>query len=143
MLWCVAAQNIIIFQWHPTWNNVSARAVVERDAAWLLTDDSTHAVVVPGGMPPMEEWPAFAGIDGAMLCRAVPSPLHIVLATTPHAMFLMVLSCAQRVTACRAVLCTPQAMFLMAWRLCKLSEVGTLTHEQASLVKAWNTLRGW
>lgn len=35
-----------------------------------------------------------------------------------------------------------QAMFLMAWRLCKLSEAGTLTHEQASLVKAWNTLRG-
>lgn len=34
------------------------------------------------------------------------------------------------------------AMFLMAWRLCKLSEAGTLSHEQASLVKAWNTLRG-
>jgi hypothetical protein len=40
---------------------------------------------------------------------------------------------------CRAVM---QAMFLMAWRLCKLSEAGTLSHEQASLVKAWNTLRG-
>jgi acyl-CoA oxidase len=34
------------------------------------------------------------------------------------------------------------AMFLMALRLCKLSEAGTLSHEQASLVKAWNTLRG-
>eukprot|EP00775_Hariotina_reticulata_P002983 gene2983-3266_t len=35
-----------------------------------------------------------------------------------------------------------QAMFLMCWRLTKLAEAGTMTHEQASLVKAWNTLRG-
>jgi hypothetical protein len=33
-------------------------------------------------------------------------------------------------------------MFLMAWRLTKLAESGTMSHEQASLVKAWNTLRG-
>lgn len=38
------------------------------------------------------------------------------------------------------VLC--QAMFLMAWRLTKLYEEGRMSHEQASLVKAWNTLRG-
>ncbi|WIA09779.1 hypothetical protein OEZ85_009157 [Tetradesmus obliquus] len=35
-----------------------------------------------------------------------------------------------------------QAMFLMAWRLTKLAEAGSMSHEQASLVKAWNTLRG-
>ncbi|KAF8073233.1 ACX4 [Scenedesmus sp. PABB004] len=35
-----------------------------------------------------------------------------------------------------------QAMFLMCWRLSKLAEAGTMSHEQASLVKAWNTLRG-
>jgi hypothetical protein len=33
-------------------------------------------------------------------------------------------------------------MFLMAWRLTKLAEAGSMSHEQASLVKAWNTLRG-
>jgi acyl-CoA oxidase len=32
-------------------------------------------------------------------------------------------------------------MFLMAHRLTKLHEEGRMTHEQASLVKAWNTLR--
>jgi hypothetical protein len=37
---------------------------------------------------------------------------------------------------------TVQAMFLMAWRLTKLAEAGSMSHEQASLVKAWNTLRG-
>ncbi|KAF6251931.1 acyl-CoA dehydrogenase/oxidase [Scenedesmus sp. NREL 46B-D3] len=35
-----------------------------------------------------------------------------------------------------------QAMFLMSWRLTKLAEAGSMSHEQASLVKAWNTLRG-
>jgi acyl-CoA oxidase len=35
-----------------------------------------------------------------------------------------------------------QAMWLMAYRLSKLYEAGKMTHEQASLVKAWNTLRG-
>ena len=30
----------------------------------------------------------------------------------------------------------------MAYRLSKLYEEGSMTHEQASLVKAWNTLRG-
>lgn len=34
-----------------------------------------------------------------------------------------------------------QAMFLMTWRLTKLYEEGRMTHEQASLVKAWTTLR--
>jgi acyl-CoA oxidase len=33
-------------------------------------------------------------------------------------------------------------MFLSAWRLTKLAEQGVMSHEQASLVKAWNTLRG-
>ena len=33
-------------------------------------------------------------------------------------------------------------MILMAWRLTKLAEAGAMSHEQASLVKAWNTLRG-
>ena len=32
-------------------------------------------------------------------------------------------------------------MFLMAHRLTRLYEEGRGTHEQASLVKAWNTLR--
>lgn len=40
------------------------------------------------------------------------------------------------------MLSTSQAMWLMAWRLTKLHEQGKMTHEQASLVKAWNTLRG-
>lgn len=40
------------------------------------------------------------------------------------------------------MLSTSQAMWLMGWRLTKLLEAGTMTHEQASLVKAWNTLRG-
>ena len=37
---------------------------------------------------------------------------------------------------------TCQAMWLMAWRLTKLYEAGRMSHEQASLVKAWTTLRG-
>jgi acyl-CoA oxidase len=40
------------------------------------------------------------------------------------------------------MLSTTQAMFLMAWRLTRLYEGGGMSHEQASLVKAWNTLRG-
>lgn len=36
---------------------------------------------------------------------------------------------------------TTQAMFLMAHRLTRLYEEGRVTHEQASLVKAWNTAR--
>ncbi|KAF5832892.1 acyl-CoA dehydrogenase/oxidase [Dunaliella salina] len=35
-----------------------------------------------------------------------------------------------------------QAMFLMALQLSKLYEAGSMSHEQASLVKSWNTLRG-
>jgi len=34
-----------------------------------------------------------------------------------------------------------QAMSLLGWRLCKLYEVGKMTPGQASLCKAWNTLR--
>lgn len=34
-----------------------------------------------------------------------------------------------------------QAMALMGWRLCKLYEAGKMTPGQASLAKAWNTLR--
>lgn len=34
-----------------------------------------------------------------------------------------------------------QAMALMGWRLCKLYEAGNMTPGQASLAKAWNTLR--
>lgn len=34
-----------------------------------------------------------------------------------------------------------QAMFLMAWRLSQLHESGNMSHSQASLVKAWITLR--
>lgn len=40
------------------------------------------------------------------------------------------------------MLSTVQAMWLMTWRLTRLYEAGTMTHEQASLVKAWTTLRG-
>ena len=36
---------------------------------------------------------------------------------------------------------TIQAMFLMALRLSQLSESGSMTHSQASLVKAWITLQ--
>ncbi|KAI8474954.1 MAG: acyl-CoA dehydrogenase NM domain-like protein [Monoraphidium minutum] len=35
-----------------------------------------------------------------------------------------------------------QGMWMMAWRITRLSEEGRLTHEQASLAKAWTTLRG-
>lgn len=35
-----------------------------------------------------------------------------------------------------------QAMALLAWRLSKLHEGGRMTHEHASLAKAWTTLRG-
>ncbi len=35
-----------------------------------------------------------------------------------------------------------QAMALMAWRLSKLYEAGVMTHEHASLAKAWNSVRG-
>lgn len=35
-----------------------------------------------------------------------------------------------------------QAMFMMSLQLSRLSEAGRMSHEQASLVKAWNTLRG-
>jgi len=34
-----------------------------------------------------------------------------------------------------------QAMFLLGWRLCKVYEAGKMTPGQASLCKAWNTLR--
>lgn len=37
---------------------------------------------------------------------------------------------------------TSQAMYLMAWKLTKLYEQGKMTHEQASLVKAWTTQNG-
>ena len=40
------------------------------------------------------------------------------------------------------MLATTQAMWLMAWRLTKLHEKGGMTHEQASLVKAWTTAKG-
>lgn len=40
------------------------------------------------------------------------------------------------------MLSTASAMWLMAWRLTKLAEEGKMTHEQASLVKAWTTLKG-
>lgn len=40
------------------------------------------------------------------------------------------------------ILSTATAMWLMAWRLTKLAEEGRMTHEQASLVKSWTTLRG-
>lgn len=40
------------------------------------------------------------------------------------------------------ILSTATAMWLMAWRLTRLAENGTMTHEQASLVKSWTTLRG-
>ena len=35
-----------------------------------------------------------------------------------------------------------QAMTLMAFRLSQLHEQGRMTHEHASLAKAWNSLRG-
>ncbi|PNH03628.1 Acyl-coenzyme A oxidase 4, peroxisomal, partial [Tetrabaena socialis] len=35
-----------------------------------------------------------------------------------------------------------QAMWLACWRLSKLHEEGRMTHEQASLVKAWVSARG-
>ena len=35
-----------------------------------------------------------------------------------------------------------QAMALLAWRLSKLAEEGRMTHEHASMAKAWNSLRG-
>lgn len=37
---------------------------------------------------------------------------------------------------------TIQAMYLMVYRLTRLQEAGKMTHEMASLVKAWNTQRG-
>eukprot|EP00887_Chlorella_sp_A99_P006329 scaffold3.g6329.t1 len=53
----------------------------------------------------------------------------------PLAAFQLVQEKLQRMQA------TVQAMFLMAWRLTQVAEGGRLTHEQASLVKGWNTLR--
>jgi alkylation response protein AidB-like acyl-CoA dehydrogenase len=50
--------------------------------------------------------------------------------------------CAPLQEKLQRMLSTCQAMWLMAWRLTKLYEAGRLTHEQASLVKAWTTLRG-
>jgi acyl-CoA oxidase len=35
-----------------------------------------------------------------------------------------------------------QAMWLVAWRLTKLLDEGRMTHEQASVAKAWNTAKG-
>ena len=40
------------------------------------------------------------------------------------------------------MLSSVQAMWLMAFRLTKLYEAGSMSHEQASLVKAYTTLRG-
>lgn len=54
----------------------------------------------------------------------------------PLAAFQLVQEKLQRMLA------TAQAMWLMAWRLTKLHEAGGMTHEQASLVKAWTTARG-
>jgi acyl-CoA oxidase len=54
----------------------------------------------------------------------------------PLAAFQLVQEKLQRMLA------TAQAMWLMAWRLTRLAEEGEMTHEQASLVKAWTTARG-
>jgi acyl-CoA oxidase len=54
----------------------------------------------------------------------------------PLAAFQLVQEKLQRMLA------TSQAMWLMCWRLTKLHEAGGMTHEQASLVKAWTTARG-
>jgi acyl-CoA oxidase len=54
----------------------------------------------------------------------------------PLASFQLIQEKLQRMEA------TTQAMFLMAYRLTRLYEADDMTHEQASLVKAWNTLRG-
>lgn len=54
----------------------------------------------------------------------------------PLAAFQLVQEKLQRMLA------TSQAMWLMAWRLTRLHEAGGMTHEQASLVKAWTTARG-
>jgi acyl-CoA oxidase len=54
----------------------------------------------------------------------------------PLGAFQLVQEKTQRMVA------TSQAMFLMAWRLTRLFEAGKLTHEQASLVKAWTTAKG-
>ena len=55
---------------------------------------------------------------------------------TPLASFQLIQEKLQR------MLSTATAMWLMAWRVTKLAEAGEVTHEQASLVKAWTTLRG-
>jgi len=55
---------------------------------------------------------------------------------TPLARFQLVQEKVQR------ILSTATAMWLMAWRLTKLAQEGRMTHEQASLVKSWTTLRG-
>lgn len=54
----------------------------------------------------------------------------------PLAAFQLIQEKLQRMQA------TVQGMWLMAWRLTALYESGRMTHEQASLVKAWNTARG-
>ena len=54
----------------------------------------------------------------------------------PLGAFQLVQEKTQRMVA------TTQAMFLMAWRCTRLFEEGKLSHEQASLVKAWTTAKG-
>lgn len=54
----------------------------------------------------------------------------------PLAAFQLIQEKLQRMQA------TVQGMWLMAWRLTALHEAGSMSHEQASLVKAWNTARG-
>jgi acyl-CoA oxidase len=54
----------------------------------------------------------------------------------PLAAFQLVQEKLQRMLA------TAQAMWLMAYRLTKLHDEGGMSHEQASLVKAWNTAKG-
>ena len=54
----------------------------------------------------------------------------------PLSSFQLIQEKSQRMVA------TTQAMFLMAWRCTVLLEQGKLSHEQASLVKAWTTARG-
>ncbi|KAI8108233.1 hypothetical protein M9434_006262 [Picochlorum sp. BPE23] len=55
---------------------------------------------------------------------------------TPIAAFQLIQEKMQR------ILSTTSAMWLMAWRVTQLAEKGVMTHEQASLVKAWTTRQG-
>ena len=77
------------------------------------------------------------GINAIFLTIVVPTPL---LSNLQRLILLSLAQVNQEKLA--RMLGSINAMFLMCFRLSKLHEAGKMSHADASMVKAWTTLRG-